>query len=299
MTEASDERSSDTYDLGRDFRAASRLDGQHCLWQETLGFHLHPTIFESLGPPEPELLGTTHVHPSSPIVTEVACGTAIWARQVAQRLPHAHVEACDISLAQCPPTSWLPQNLSLFQWDIFTDPPKSKCDGSDAVHARLLFSTIKDDEHAQLVIQQLAKLVKPGGWIQWDELDVASSFVKRVETTEARFSTPAIDKVAASMKYIGSWVNRLPRIMQECGLELAEISKFDEKAELARAFFDSHLAAHEQQAEVMHHRGDSESVEGGRRLLQETREVYEESKKGAVICTPKVVCIARKPVLVK
>lgn len=170
------------------------------------------------------------------------------------------------------------------------------CDASHAVHVRLIFAIVRDQEDARLVVQQLAKLLKPGGWIQWDEIDVASSFVKRVEATEAENPTPAIDRLVTRLTKIGSWVCKLPQIMQECGLELAMISRFDEKAELARAFFDNHLAKDEEMAQGMHRGGSGESAEKGRHALQEVRDTFEESKIGAVICTPKVVCIARKPV---
>ena len=41
----------------------------------------------------------------------------------------------------------------------------------DVVHRRLIF-TVMRDEDARPLIRNLTRLLKPGGWLQWDELNV-------------------------------------------------------------------------------------------------------------------------------
>ncbi len=263
----------DSYALGRDYTAASRLNYQYYLWKETLGHDLHPSIPLSPTPAETFL------------IADVGCGSGIWLRSVAQALPRAQLDGFDISLAQCPPLQWLPRNVSLRQWDLFSEPPAELRGRYDVVHVRLIFVVVQEED-PRPVITNLRLLLKPGGYLQWDELDVAGSYIlkanEEVQATE-------MEGMLQLLNRRGGWVGKLERFMSECGLLEARRWEYEERKELARAFFDNHLAKDAEMAETSL-RGTLE----GKALAKRIRGMYEESKGGAVLCTPKVVCVGRR-----
>ena len=258
----------DAYVLGRDFKSASRLNYQQYLWYETLHFDLHPTIQIKV-----PVSSTNKYDPqtaASPlIIADIACGSGAWLRSVARGLPQAELDGFDLSLAQCPPTQWLPGNIRLQEWNLFDEPAVEMLGRYDVVHKRLIFTVVQDDD-ARPIIRNLTRLLKPGGWLQWDELDVEHSFLKRVDTG-------------------GKWVSQLTKSMAEGGLCDIALREFEEREDLAKAFFDNNLAKDEEMA-----LNALNGTEEGTRLQSHVMKMYEESMGGVVICTPKVVCIASK-----
>lgn len=264
----------DTYALSRDYTATSRLNYQYYLWKETLGYDLHPSI---------SLADTG----SARAIADVGCGTAIWLRSIAQALPNDIFDGLDISLAQCPPVQWLPPNVSLRAWDLFSEPPQELRCRYDVVHARLLFVVVQNED-PRPVINNLKLLLKPGGYLQWDELNVPGSSILR---TSHDVQVPEMESRLASLKQIGGWVKRLGSYMVECGFSEEGCWEYGEKKELAQAFFDNHLA---KDVEMIVTR--TQPVADRDAQLNAIKDLYDESRKGAVLCTPKVVCVARKMV---
>lgn len=305
--------SADTYILGRDFRSASRLNYEHYLWHETLGYNLHPTIASSL--PSSSTTTTTTLSESakeepSIRIADVACGTGIWLTRVAQSLPHAHLDGYDISLSQCPPRAWLPANTTLSEWDLFSPaPPQAEMLGRyDVVHVRLLLVVVRDED-PRPVIRSLLSLLKPGGYLQWDELNVSESYILRAERggqgngvaavgqqqqqqQHEKGGAPVMEGMKAFLGGVGQWVRRLKEAMEECGMEEVKVWDVVEREDLARAFFDNHLAKDEEMAGWKF--GGNETKEG-RELLQRVWALWKESQGGTVIVSPKVVATGRKP----
>ena len=137
--------------------ASTRLNSQHYIWTQELGFNLHPSI------PLPQKQLDARI-------ADVATGTGVWLLEIAREYPKIQCVGLDISLTQCPPEQWLPQNVTLQQWDMFQDPPPHLFGTFDIVHVRLVLLVI--DKDPLPTIRNLTKLLKPGGWIQWDEIDV-------------------------------------------------------------------------------------------------------------------------------
>ncbi|KAL9614953.1 MAG: hypothetical protein Q9167_000595 [Letrouitia subvulpina] len=315
-------KTKDTYVLARDFRSASRLNYEDYLWHETLGFYIHPNILSSLALPQraPSIqkegkadqedqdtghrLSPPKSHRLRLRIADLACGTGLWATHVALSLfDHARnatveVTGYDISLSQTPPSPWLPPNLRLDEWDIFSPdlPPSywSRTEGDeedkgyDVVHLRLLFVIIKHGlEDVKRVLRQALRLVKRGGWVQWDELDVRGSYVLSATTDdggEGQGDDGEIEKMVKYLQTIGEWVGQIGTVMKEEGMEEVLVMRPEEKKELVRAFFDNHLAKDE---EMALRGGDKEGLERVRRLA-------EEGIKGKAICTPKLVWVGRR-----
>ena len=273
-----DALSIDTYALGRGYAAASRLNQLYYMWKETLGYDLHPSLGATLS-----AVGET----DQIRIADVGCGTGIWLRSVAQSLPHAKLDGFDISLAQCPPIQWLPENIhSLKEWDVFRRPPEDLQGRFDIVHVRLLFVVVQDED-PKPILENLMLLLKPGGYLQWDELDVSGSYVLKVRDDVQAFE---IERTRRSLNQIGQWVGRLPNSMSECGLVQERIWRYQERKDLAMAVFENHLAKDAEMA-ATRLKGTAE----GEALQRSIKLMHHESREGAVICTPKVVCVGRKP----
>ena len=96
---------------------------------------------------------------------------AIWFQSVAHTLPYVQLDSFDISLAQCPLLQWLPASFKLSEWDLFDNVPKEMLGGYDVVHVRLVFFAVRNED-LRPIIWNLIRLLKLGGYLQWNELNV-------------------------------------------------------------------------------------------------------------------------------
>ncbi|KJX95394.1 UMTA methyltransferase family protein [Zymoseptoria brevis] len=144
------------YPLKRDFQASARLNLQHQAWLLTTGHSLDPAI---------EL-------PPSALIADIGCGTGIWSLSLSQNLPPGcRIEASDISLAQAPPQPWWPTNVAFRTLDVFEDTLPDELVGRyDVIHIRLFVFVIASGNPIPL-LKNLMTLLKPGGWLQWQEYD--------------------------------------------------------------------------------------------------------------------------------
>lgn len=108
--------------------------------------------------------------PPAAAVVDVATGSALWLADVARAMPDASLLGLDIDLSQAPTARWLPGNARLEKWDLFSEPPEALHGAFDLVHLRLLVTFLPADEILAL-LRRVRTLLKPGGLVQWDELD--------------------------------------------------------------------------------------------------------------------------------
>lgn len=273
------------YILDHSYLAAARLNLQYFLWQRALGFTVHDSALPSLVQP------TANVR-----IADIATGTALWAIDVAQEHPMAQVQGFDIDLSQAPPQEWLPPNVSLRRWNIFDDPPEKMLGTYDLVHVRLLVLMLTDVD-PQPVIRRFFSLLKPGGFLQWDDLDCVNISIKRVGSgkgdREARL-TPTLDGIVEMNRvdHRFDWTTRLPELVAREGFVDPNLHRYDDPEELARAFNDQHLMTMEEVAIGLRKVGKSEDAMKVSRMVQEG---YKESMQGAGLCFPRVVCTAKRP----
>jgi ubiquinone/menaquinone biosynthesis C-methylase UbiE len=139
------------YALPRDVEEINRLDFQHYMMRYAFqGLYAAP-----IGQP--------------PKILDVGTGTGRWAREMAQLFPHSQVVGIDVT----PPPAdeqvgagadMRPPNYAFAAGNVFEGIPFS--DGSfDFVHMRLLFTAIPADRW-QSVINELGRVVRPGGWVE-------------------------------------------------------------------------------------------------------------------------------------
>lgn len=262
------------YMLDRSYAAASRLNYQYFLWKESLHFHIHPSI------PIPD---------DNAQIADVATGTAIWLMDVARDLPTAQLDGFDINLAQAPLQQWLPPNVKLRDWNVFDEVPHELLGKYDIIHVRLLILVVENSD-PRPIIRKLIKMLKPGGYLQWDDLNYPDTCVKAIDPS---LPTPALDEFRKLAYSRGrhDWTLQLADIMQEEGLEDAKLYNFEDRIELAKANGEQHLLTMEEFASRLAEVG---KIDEAAKLYQLIRDVYKESLQGAALSMPRVVSVARK-----
>ena len=201
----------DDYTLGRDYRASARLTLQHHLWLETCAYYLHPSI-----PSAKEQL----------TIADVGTGTGIWLLGLAKSLPHPPAYMCglDISGDQFPRPEWMPSNIHFREHDVFdpAGPPDDLLGAFDIVHIRLFVGVIKNNNPTEL-LDYCHKLLKPGGCLQWDDLDPARNQIARgVDPSASAEGMEMISRMTRTQKPT-DWIAQLPATFAQCGFEVADV----------------------------------------------------------------------------
>lgn len=107
-------------------------------------------------------------------------------------MPEAKLYGFDINLTQTPPREWLPSNVTLVHWNIFDAVPEDMYGRFNVIHVRLLILVVQNSDPSN-IIRSLVKMLKPGGYLQWDDLyypetdvKIASSSSKTSKSDELR-----------------------------------------------------------------------------------------------------------------
>ncbi|CAG8958208.1 hypothetical protein HYFRA_00000561 [Hymenoscyphus fraxineus] len=262
------------YMLDRTHAAACRLNLQFYLWKDAIGYNIHPSIPIPIS--------------ENIVIADVAAGTGAWLLDVAKTLPNATLEGFDNDLSQAPHEKWLPSNVSMRHWDIFDDVPEELVGRFDFVHVRLLVMVIEGRPEG--VVRNLLRMLKPGGYLQWDELDCVNMRVKKVDPA---IQAPALDQLV-KMSYANgryNWTLELPKFMTDEGFLDVTMEHFDDKPELVRAFNEQHLLTMEEFALRLLKMGKEDAAG---KFFELIKEGYQEAVAGAAFCIPRIVCVGRK-----
>ncbi|EAW21020.1 class I SAM-dependent methyltransferase [Aspergillus fischeri NRRL 181] len=201
---------SDPYRLNRNIAASTRLSLQHYIWKENMGYLLHPSIDVS----RPDLA-----------IADVGTGTGIWILDLLRQLPNAKLHGFDISSEQYPAPGFLPPNVSLSKLDILGEIPEEYREKFDVVHARLLVQVVNQAGSDPVpVIQNMMKLLKPGGYLQWEEPNDDASKRPIVKADSANSSENAeklLQRLDARFRAAtpASWSVALAETFKEQGLQ--------------------------------------------------------------------------------
>lgn len=157
----------------------------------------------------------------------------------------------DISPVHFPAPQNLPRNVKLGVLDAFAENvPDEHIGQYDVVHVRVFTAVVKNNNPGPL-IRNAFKMLKPGGYLQWDEFDGGTwkgvapgegpqdSSVSVSATTE--MLETALDSSRKAMNLEYSWIEDLGKIFQEHGLEVLEHKRMDVKKELRKTMTDSLL----------------------------------------------------------
>ena len=115
--------------------------------------------------------GNHYLAPLSPdtrTILDVGSGTGIWAMDMAQQFPHAHILGVDIALTSLPQT--LPGTCVFVQADILQGLP-FPAHQFDFTHQRLLVGAIPAPRWPE-VVRELVRVTRPRGWIELLEVGI-------------------------------------------------------------------------------------------------------------------------------
>jgi hypothetical protein len=157
----------------------------------------------------------------------------------------------DLHPVHFPAPANLPSNIKLGILDGFAeDVPDEHVGQYDVVHVRVFTAVVKNNDPGALV-RNAFKMLKPGGYLQWDEFDGGSwkavapgddpenSSVSTAAANEMLQTALESSRKAMNLQY--SWIENLGKIFQEHGLELVEHKRMDVKKELRKTMTDSLL----------------------------------------------------------
>ncbi|MCJ1374219.1 hypothetical protein MMC20_005451 [Loxospora ochrophaea] len=134
------------YALGRGYASSLRLNLQHHLLQELLGYSIHPDVLlDNSLPPNPK-------------IADIGAGTGQWLIDVSRQLPSAQLDGFDISKDQYPSKAWLPSQISLQELDITKPIPPSLEGKYDVVHVQLFLCVVKQDGPTA-ILKELYKML--------------------------------------------------------------------------------------------------------------------------------------------
>ncbi|KAF2235508.1 hypothetical protein EV356DRAFT_120428 [Viridothelium virens] len=262
------------YVLRRDYAASSRLNLQFFLWKDLLRFNLHPDIAKTLNP---------HAR-----IADVATGTSIWLVDLARELPlTTELYGFDVDLTQSPPAESLPSHLHLATWDMFTPPPKDLVSTFDVVHLRLVTLVIKNSDPTTL-IANVARLLKPGGYMQWDEIDTEGLYIDAPDAVEAEAVSKLFraTKIPKGTRGRDDWKWNLGSFLSRQGFMQSDLFTYKYEGAASRFWHDMYLVSWEEFIT---------RVVGG---IKQNRELInnavEETRKGVHVIYPKLVWVARK-----
>ncbi|KAI1148034.1 hypothetical protein F4825DRAFT_435267 [Nemania diffusa] len=131
-----------------------RLNEQFDVMTEIMGYIVHPSV--KLSP--------------NPHIVDMGTGTAKFLLSIQPTYPEATLEGYDISSDLYPPPAALPQNLTLGELDLKQPFPENMHGKYDLVHVRMLILAMLPEDW-EPVVRNLTTLLKPGGYLQWEECE--------------------------------------------------------------------------------------------------------------------------------
>ncbi|KAF7924261.1 uncharacterized protein EAE98_007312 [Botrytis deweyae] len=266
------------YVLVRDMHASIRLNLQHYLWKDGLGYLLHPSI--PLPPPETNYR-----------IADLGTGTGIWALDLARQLPST-VQICgfDISSAQFPHPNYLPSNVKLEVMDsLQVEPPEELLESFDIVHLRLWLGVVMNGDPSAVLTHAL-KLLRPGGCIQWGEFDPNRGIAEGPNGEEAPHVAKILN-VQAKIKDL-RWIPALPKLFAQYDLEDIKEDFAFEQSWQSKMIADSSCAV----VQEMANNGSRFVMEKLERVGVDVPKAYEEVCGGARLTQPFCVTVGRKPI---
>ncbi|KAI1077851.1 S-adenosyl-L-methionine-dependent methyltransferase [Whalleya microplaca] len=226
-----------------------RLNDQFDLMTENIGYILHPSV----------------ALPSAPRIADIGTGTARFLLRLQPTYPDANLEGFDISSALFPPQSSLPSNVSLAELDMKQPFPEHMYGKYDLVHARMLVAAMLPGDWEPAVVN-LARLLKPGGFLQWEECnflnaewqtDTPGASVENTRRMGDAFRAVLRERISYG------W-NTLPDHMRAAGLTsvVSDVSSSDKVPETRARLTQSIMNLIFTWARVSIERGASESMFG-------------------------------------
>lgn len=167
--------------------------------------------------------------------------------EIAKNLERSKSEllGLDITTAHFPNAAWLPENVRFRVWDAYSEMPPEYEGAFDMVHLRALYSTVLDNKVDPLLSNCL-KMLKPGGYLQWDESDASTLRTfspSEGDKVDACKQVLAVQDFSARMitKMIPDWLHNLRDTLAGRGCEILVHEELEPDRRLARAWTENML----------------------------------------------------------
>jgi len=139
------------YALPKDLAEVNRLDFQHYIYRHVLRGNFLVPLHESAA------------------ILDVAAGTGIWGKEVAQQFPLARVVGLD--LEDIKESGQVPPNYEFVRGNLLERLP-FRDNAFDLVHQRLVLASAVPFERWMDVLRELLRVTRPGGWLELSEVGV-------------------------------------------------------------------------------------------------------------------------------
>ncbi|KAJ5150915.1 uncharacterized protein N7482_010167 [Penicillium canariense] len=111
-------------------------------------------------------------------VAEIGTGTGMWLLDLASQLPESvQLDGFDLSEEQFPARYIWPANVTFDKLDAFGDVPDHLANKYDVVHLRFWCCIVRNNDPTRL-IRHAAGLLKPGGYLQWEDANTGKTVVR-------------------------------------------------------------------------------------------------------------------------
>ncbi|KAK6838348.1 hypothetical protein RU639_000664 [Aspergillus parasiticus] len=272
--------SSADYVFTRDYLDNNRINLQHYLAVQLFGYRIHPSIPTK----NPDLR-----------IADVGTGTGIWLTDLAEELPKsARLDAMDISFAATPLPEMLPSNMSLHHWDVKTDVPEHLVGVYDVIHLRF-FAFVVQEHELDAVLDRLLKLLKPGGYIQWTDIDVSSLRLDKIRPDiQADAQVKLMNMFKGNDSRLNSaWVPTLAKRFANKGLTDVITDAREAPPHLALALHEVGLLATEV---LSREKASSGNEEAAKAMKQTLAQAAKETRDGSYLAFTRYTVVARKKV---
>ena len=281
------EASSDS--IGRFHHRCVSFSLYHYLWIEDTGFLIHPTILNAYR--EFKDLRIAQIGIGN-------CMSMIYALR--ETKGRSIIDGYDVDISKAMPKEWYSPKLRIRPQDM-SRPSLDSCPvkSYDLVHLRFAASLVRDN-NPDTLISNAATMLKPGGWIQWDEFDPTSASV--VTTNNQPTSLfPNAETLARLTREKGvethGWLSRFPLHFIKHGLDFVDDLREPISVEHMTVSTEVLILALEEQMRLLRKDGDKEEKARSRVLEGALRGFEEESRRarrGVAISMDRYIGLARK-----
>ncbi|KAI1822659.1 S-adenosyl-L-methionine-dependent methyltransferase [Xylaria intraflava] len=236
----------------RNFRTSGRLYIQHYLTQKTIGCLLDPRVEKSIDASKPLA------------VADLGCGNGVWLidleRDLSKKGISARLDGYDINVNNFPAAAFIPESITLKKLDILSQLPKEILGTYDIVHIRAFQSIIVNQDVTPLLSAVLA-LLKPGGWIQWEEPTAGKFLIDTPSPDVPKIMCETISHILeAGGKARGlnfDFIHHVDRILKEHGFGDVHMETNDQRREDMKGWTDNYLTVWEDLHELFPLKADN------------------------------------------
>lgn len=230
----------------RNFRTSARLHLQHLLFQNTINnLILDPRILPSIASPEAS---------GRPLrVADIACGNGIWLADLERHLTNQsfrsfQLDGYDINPVNFPPAYTLPESLSFHALDVLAPLADELVGSYDIVHIRAFTSIVRDNDPSPIINQALT-LLRPGGWLQWEETRAdswAAVAPREVSKTACETIIHMLDAGGRARGSVFDFIGELGSHFTKAGLRDVEFKQHDMRPVDFKAWTEDYLLVWEE-----------------------------------------------------